>query len=494
FTLGKGKGQKKSLLHVPPSSTEHLPEKVPQTPQKRKTIGEPATNLPSSDNQESSNPLLRKISDLKSMKSLDIQWNIAMKEITFMVPNYDIKVRVGETLDKERGYSSLKEIQIYTSKTAQPNESLIVFKASAAYPEYKAKPAILQIECLYDRHLRPRMTIFIHWCMSLKVEVTRFDDLHLANMNSSTIYLVHEVRPFRRYLKEPKKIITFKIPEMESSPRDVVDKSNRSDSARNDTANLDISDSTILFNYPFNEIGGVTVTMGDLNRVKRNEMLNDNVIEFFLRYIYAKTVEKDPLLASKVHIFSPFFYSLAIDTENSKNAKSKIKRWNTDINIFEKQFIFIPINKGLHWVLALIYNPSFLFVKHSKVSKESGEVDKTCFESIPWIFIFDSMAKKNHMKIHHQLEAYLKTEANLKYSCEATNKVYKKKVMTPKQVNSVDCGVYLLSYVQKILENPVQSYNACQARKPKPNAWPGSAEINTLRRQIEISITTVSKA
>ncbi len=38
----------------------------------------------------------------------------------------------------------------------------------------------------------------------------------------------------------------------------------------------------------------------------------------------------------------------------------RVKKWTRNINIFEKDFVVIPINKSAHWYLAIICYPSLI--------------------------------------------------------------------------------------------------------------------------------------
>ena len=60
--------------------------------------------------------------------------------------------------------------------------------------------------------------------------------------------------------------------------------------------------------------------------------------------------------SSRFHFFTSHFYSTLV----KKTAGPKqVMSWTAKkkINIFEKKFIFIPINKDLHWSLCVVVNP-----------------------------------------------------------------------------------------------------------------------------------------
>lgn len=69
---------------------------------------------------------------------------------------------------------------------------------------------------------------------------------------------------------------------------------------------------------------------------------------------------------SKSHIFSTFFYKRLTRLSKEKDSKltasqkrhARVAKWTKNLNIFEKDFIIIPINEQSHWYLAIICFPN----------------------------------------------------------------------------------------------------------------------------------------
>ena len=57
---------------------------------------------------------------------------------------------------------------------------------------------------------------------------------------------------------------------------------------------------------------------------------------------------------SQTHYFSTHFYSMLCE-----QGPEGVQRWTAKkgIDIFKKRLIFVPVNKSLHWSLAVIVNP-----------------------------------------------------------------------------------------------------------------------------------------
>nr|XP_056714153.1 sentrin-specific protease 7 [Euleptes europaea] len=111
--------------------------------------------------------------------------------------------------------------------------------------------------------------------------------------------------------------------------------------------------------------GGLGVTREDLECLEYGEFLNDVIIDFYLKYLL---LEKAPRqLAEQSHIFSSFFYKCLTRTEKNSEENpnlslaqrrhKRVKRWTRHINIFNKDYIFVPVNEESHWYIAVICFP-----------------------------------------------------------------------------------------------------------------------------------------
>ncbi|KAG8444863.1 hypothetical protein GDO86_009860 [Hymenochirus boettgeri] len=111
--------------------------------------------------------------------------------------------------------------------------------------------------------------------------------------------------------------------------------------------------------------GGISVTNEDLHCLNEGEFLNDVIIDFYLKYLILEKLRKD---ADRIHIFSSFFYKrlnqrerrCIQDTANltlQQRRHGRVKTWTRHVDIFQKDFIFVPLNEAAHWFLAVICFP-----------------------------------------------------------------------------------------------------------------------------------------
>ena len=70
--------------------------------------------------------------------------------------------------------------------------------------------------------------------------------------------------------------------------------------------------------------------------------------------MYVLRIWRNEPAKSKVHFFSSYFF-----TTLQKDGVEGVKKWTAKkgIDIFEKSFIFLPINENHHWSLCVIVNP-----------------------------------------------------------------------------------------------------------------------------------------
>ncbi|XP_039588697.1 sentrin-specific protease 7 isoform X7 [Passer montanus] len=275
--------------------------------------------------------------------------------------------------------------------------------------------------------------------------------------------------------------------------------------------------------------GGLGVTREDLECLEYGEFLNDVIIDFYLKYLLLEKAPKH--VADRTHIFSSFFYKCLTRTEKKSEEDVKVsaaqrrhrrvRTWTRNINIFNKDYIFVPVNEESHWYMAVICFPWLeeavyeecpqqnslshrpqqspvelesensragsvllrdeeegdgnrtLFYKggneiaasasvlYSAISKISLSNSKKQICKRPCILILDSLKACSVQKTVQVLREYLEVEWEAK---RKTHREFSKSTMidlcprVPKQDNSSDCGVYLLQYVESFFQNPIVNF------------------------------------
>ncbi|XP_041529182.1 sentrin-specific protease 7 isoform X1 [Microtus oregoni] len=253
--------------------------------------------------------------------------------------------------------------------------------------------------------------------------------------------------------------------------------------------------------------GGLGVTNEDLECLEEGEFLNDVIIDFYLKYLLLEKASDE--LVERSHIFSSFFYKCLTRKENNltednpdlsmaQRRHKRVRTWTRHINIFNKDYIFVPVNESSHWYLAVICFPWLeeavyedcpqtasqqsqdqqsqhdnkiidndlrpTSVVSSAEDSQSTEMNMSVPKKMckrPCILILDSLKAASVQNTVQNLREYLEVEWEVK---RKTHREFSKTSMVdlcpkvPKQDNSSDCGVYLLQYVESFFQDPIVNF------------------------------------
>ncbi|XP_051006015.1 sentrin-specific protease 7 [Acomys russatus] len=254
--------------------------------------------------------------------------------------------------------------------------------------------------------------------------------------------------------------------------------------------------------------GGLGVTNEDLECLEEGEFLNDVIIDFYLKYLLLEKASDE--LVERSHIFSSFFYKCLTRKENNitednpdlsmaQRRHKRVRTWTRHINIFNKDYIFVPVNESSHWYLAVIcfpwleeavYEDFPQTVSQQFQDQQSQHDNKTIDNEVrpasavsagaedsqstemnmpapkkmckrPCILILDSLKAASIQNTVQNLREYLEVEWEVK---RKTHREFSKANMVdlcpkvPKQDNSSDCGVYLLQYVESFFQDPIVNF------------------------------------
>ncbi|CAG9538991.1 unnamed protein product [Cercopithifilaria johnstoni] len=203
------------------------------------------------------------------------------------------------------------------------------------------------------------------------------------------------------------------------------------------------------------------ISIADLLCLAEGELLNGTIIDFYLNHIRCHLIQDSNL---RMHIFPSLFWgnlkswlrNLNLDgiegfamtgignTDRVSNP-NRIQYWLEDEDIFDADFLVIPVNEYNHWSLTII-------------SMSSLTVQLSISE--PLIIIFDSQQSVElpcTEDIVNTLKTFLLRASEL--SSRKENLLTKQiKTVIPKnlpqQENDVDCGLYMLEYAQRFLLKP----------------------------------------
>ncbi|KAK2579020.1 hypothetical protein KPH14_002814 [Odynerus spinipes] len=129
--------------------------------------------------------------------------------------------------------------------------------------------------------------------------------------------------------------------------------------------------------------GGIAINTEDYSCLGEDQFLNDVIIDFYLKYLTLEVLSESD--QHRTHVFSSYFYKRltsphaqagesAVPLSAAAKRHARVQKWTKNVNIFEKDFVVIPINEHAHWFLAIICFPG-LVGKVSVNSKNTKEDD-----------------------------------------------------------------------------------------------------------------------
>ncbi|CAI7616072.1 unnamed protein product [Penicillium pancosmium] len=110
--------------------------------------------------------------------------------------------------------------------------------------------------------------------------------------------------------------------------------------------------------YPPNGKKKAEVTVEDRDRLRDDEFLNDNLIAFYMRFLQDHMERTNPEAAKQVYFFNSYFYDTLTKTPRGQRGinYSGVAKWTRNVNLFEYNYVVVPINQNAHWYVAIICN------------------------------------------------------------------------------------------------------------------------------------------
>ncbi|KAJ1285295.1 hypothetical protein BS78_03G269500 [Paspalum vaginatum] len=197
--------------------------------------------------------------------------------------------------------------------------------------------------------------------------------------------------------------------------------------------------------YPSSDPEAVDLTYSDLKCLEPEEYLKSPIINFFLLYLKKSRPHRD------LHMFNTYFYSKleeALSTMGDRDLQfSKLRKWWRNVDIFKKAYIILPINETMHWSLIIVCMPA--------KGTEAG----------PIMLHLDSLGLHSSQKLFNNVASYLEAEwrhlqKDSSYDIPFSGVIWKrlsrniisKEVEVPRQRNDYDCGLFMLYYVDKFIQ------------------------------------------
>merc|ERR1719506_913001 len=204
---------------------------------------------------------------------------------------------------------------------------------------------------------------------------------------------------------------------------------------------------------------GLMLTQHDICSLNEGCMLNDSMIDFFLRLLQHCAACNKNTYIFPCHFFTRLKASGALDGDAGwANVKGLTKR----IALFDNTDLVVPINCDSHWWLTVV-----------QLRDSDGKAQK-----VPPLFCIDSLLGPGdrHWDVQHYLRGYLQREhilqqiqnwdsaSEFSLAFDFCHMAATVQDGVPQQTNGVDCGVFLIENVRRLISgiaHPSHSNDWC---------------------------------
>ncbi|KAL8097368.1 hypothetical protein AgCh_030488 [Apium graveolens] len=249
--------------------------------------------------------------------------------------------------------------------------------------------------------------------------------------------------------------------------------------------------------FPKGDLDAVSIGWSDLQLLQPRTFINDTIIDFYMKYLKDKVKHRD---VPRIHFFNCFFFRKLVDLDGDlsiehegREAFLRVHKWTRKLNLFEKDYIFIPVNFSFHWSLIVICHPAEVANLKEKGMEE--------LPKIPCILHMDSI-KGSHRGLKKLFQGYLSEEWKERHNNRVVDlssrfwDVPFFSLEVPQQKNLYDCGLFLLHYAELFMEDVPENFNPFQIAKSSSNFltehWFSPAEASSKRAHIKELIYRIS--
>lgn len=218
--------------------------------------------------------------------------------------------------------------------------------------------------------------------------------------------------------------------------------------------------------YPKGDPDAVSISKRDVDLLQPDTFVNDTIIDFYIKYLKNKI---EPGERHRFHFFNCFFFRKLADLDKNPSsalegraAFQRVRKWTRKINLFEKDYVFIPVNFNYHWSLIVICHPG-------EVAEFQG-ADPVKSPKVPCILHMDSI-RGSHSGLKGLLQSYLLEEWKERQKDtpeDISSRFLNLRFLSlelPQQQNSYDCGLFLLHYVELFLKKIPVDFNPFKITK-----------------------------
>ncbi|KAG2241286.1 hypothetical protein Bca52824_096732, partial [Brassica carinata] len=212
--------------------------------------------------------------------------------------------------------------------------------------------------------------------------------------------------------------------------------------------------------YPKGDPDAVSVCKRDVELLQPETFVNDTIIDFYINYLKNQIQAEE---RQRFHFFNSFFFRKLADLDkdpssiaDGKAAFLRVRKWTRKVDMFGKDYIFVPVNFSLHWSLIIICHPGEV--------ANCTDLDLDDSPKVPCILHMDSI-KGSHAGLKNLVQSYLCEEWKERHKDtpdDISSKFMNLRFVSlelPQQENSFDCGLFLLHYLELFLAEAPQNFS-----------------------------------
>jgi len=183
----------------------------------------------------------------------------------------------------------------------------------------------------------------------------------------------------------------------------------------------------------------IPVTREGVLRLRPGKWLNDEVVNFFLELLKARSATNDEL--PQCHIFNTHFYRMLSGRNGNGNGcgynYADVRRWMHEVDVFAKDMLICPIHcHGNHWTLALVNFCDKRIEYYDSLSENPSPA--------AWLANLRHYLKDEHLRKH-------KTTWD---DAGWTDHVWRPSLhRMPQQLNDWDCGMFMCKTVDYLSQD-----------------------------------------
>ncbi|CAN6216934.1 unnamed protein product [Urochloa humidicola] len=202
--------------------------------------------------------------------------------------------------------------------------------------------------------------------------------------------------------------------------------------------------------YPSREHpNSVEISSDDIRCLQPESLLSSPIMNFYIMYLQGPMSSIRPRGA--YHIFNTYFFSKLEDMTSKEDKTTyflKLRRWWKGVNIFEKAYILLPVHAETHWSLVIICMPT----KEDQTGPVILHLDSLKFHSSRLIFSVVSRFLKEEWKYLNGNVSSAECPLRETVWKNFPRKIEKKTIEVPQQENDYDCGLFVLYYMQRFIQ------------------------------------------